>query len=175
MLNDLITDSGLKYPKLVNEHSPLRQGKSAAFSRGVNFVESDIIIFTDANTMLNKDAVKEIVYCFNNPLVGCVAGEKRVSANMNYKGEYIDGNDDTAVATEGVYWQYESKLKEWDWQLNSAIGAAGELFAIRRDLFESLPSNILLDDFILSMRIVMKGYKIAYCKEAYAIDRKSVV
>ena len=60
-----------------------------------------------------------------------------------------------------------------DYELNSVIGAAGELYAIRTSLFENIPENMLLDDFILSMKITMKGFKIAYCEKAYATERGS--
>ena len=114
--------------------------------------------------MLNKEAVREMVKEFSDSRVGCVAGEKRIA---------VDEKDQAAAGGEGFYWTYESKLKEWDSRLYSAVGAAGELFAIRTSLFEKMPEDTLLDDFILSMRIAQKGYKIAYCKSAYALEKGS--
>ncbi len=142
---------------------PERMGKSAAVTRAMSFVTSPIVVFTDANTMLNKESVLEIVRMFENKKVGCVAGEKRVVGNKA----------DEASSTEGIYWKYESKLKELDYRLYSAVGAAGELFALRRELFEPLPDDTLLDDFVLSMKIAMNGHVIAYCKDAYAIEEAS--
>lgn len=142
---------------------PERRGKAAAFNRGMPFVKSPYVVFTDANTMLNPEAVREIVRCFSHPRVGCVAGEKRVAQAASQ----------TAAATEGIYWQYESKLKELDWRLSSAMGAAGELFALRTGLFETMPEDTLLDDFVLSMRLVMRGHRIAYCRTAYALESAS--
>ena len=110
---------------------------------------------------MNKEALKEIVRLFQNPKVGCVAGEKRIAEKSK---------DNAASGGEGLYWKYESTLKSLDWRLYSAAGAAGELFAIRRCLFEEMETDTLLDDFILSMRIVMNGYRIAYCASAYAIE-----
>lgn len=77
--------------------------------------------------MLNKEAVREMVKEFSDSRVGCVAGEKRIA---------VDEKDQAAAGGEGFYWTYESKLKEWDSRLYSAVGAAGELFAIRTSLFE---------------------------------------
>lgn len=74
---------------------------------------------------------------------------------------------------EGLYWKYESWLKKMDYQLYSAIGAAGELFAIRTPLYEEMPEDTLLDDFMLSLRIAMKQYTIAYCDTAYALESGS--
>ena len=113
--------------------------------------------------MLNQNAILEIVKPFADQKVGCVAGEKRI--------EQKETGD--ATAGEGIYWKYESTLKSLDDRLYSAVGAAGELFAIRTDLFEVMPNDTLLDDFILSMKIAQKGYKIAYCKKAYAIEEPS--
>ncbi len=151
------------YPRAEVLFDPERRGKAAAFNRGMPYVTTACVIFTDANTMLNREAIREIVRCFENPQVGCVAGEKRVRQE----------NEQAAASTEGIYWKYESKLKEWDWRLYSAVGAAGELFALRTELFETMPADTLLDDFILSMRIATGGHRIAYCKEAYALEGAS--
>lgn len=77
------------------------------------------------------------------------------------------------AATEGIYWKYESKLKELDDRLYSAVGAAGELFAVRRELWQTLREDTLLDDFVCSMLIAAQGYRIAYCKGAYALETPS--
>lgn len=141
--------------------SPERRGKTAALNRAIDYVKTPIVVFTDANTMLNKEAIREIVRQFMDPKVGCVAGEKRIA---------VKEKDNAAGGGEGLYWKYESTLKKLDGKLYSAMGAAGELFAVRTNLFEKMEDDTLLDDFILSMRIVANGYKIAYCAEAYAIE-----
>ena len=133
-------------------------------NRAIPYVKTPYVIFTDANTMLNKGAIKEIIRQFSDPRVGCVAGEKRVEIQA----------EQGATAGEGIYWKYESALKRLDYRLYSAVGAAGELFAIRTSLFEQMPPDTLLDDFILSLRIVMRGYTIAYSKEAYALESASL-
>lgn len=143
---------------------PERQGKTAALNRAIQFIETPFVVFTDANTMLNPGAIKEIIRHFTDPKVGCVAGEKRVEIQA----------EQGATAGEGIYWKYESALKRLDYRLYSAVGAAGELFAIRTDLFEQMPQDTLLDDFILSLRIAAKGYKIAYSKDAYALESASL-
>ncbi len=141
--------------------SPERRGKTAALNHGLSLVESEITVMTDANTMLNRECIREIVRCFQEPLVACVAGEKRVAARH-------DGQ--AAAEGEGLYWRYESTLKRWDSELYSAMGAAGELCAIRTALYEPMPENALLDDFVMSLRMVDKGYRIAYTSEAYAME-----
>jgi cellulose synthase/poly-beta-1,6-N-acetylglucosamine synthase-like glycosyltransferase len=161
--NDRTNELLAGYHDLSVIFQPLRQGKTAALNRGMSFIKTPLTVFTDANTMLNENAIMEIAKCFADPTVGCVAGEKRISQKET--GD--------ATAGEGIYWKYESTLKTLDYQLYSAVGAAGELFAIRTELFEVLPSDTLLDDFMLSMHIAQKGYKIAYCKEAFALEEPS--
>ena len=162
--NDKTNEKLGRYPEVSVHYIPQRKGKTAALNRGIQFVETPFVIYTDANTMLNKEAIHEIIKEFSDLRVGCVAGEKRIA---------VDNKDQAAAGGEGFYWTYESKLKEWDSRLYSAVGAAGELFAIRTSLFEPLPEDTLLDDFMLSMRIAQKGYKIAYCKSAYALEKGS--
>ncbi|MDD3108936.1 MAG: glycosyltransferase family 2 protein, partial [Alistipes sp.] len=150
-----------EYEEVTVLYQPLRQGKTAALNRGMTFVKSPIVIFTDANTMLNPEAIREIVRQFSLPEVGCVAGEKRIA---------VQERDNAASGGEGLYWRYESTLKRLDWHFYSAMGAAGELFAVRRELFRPMEPDTLLDDFILSLRIVQQGYRIAYCDTAYAVE-----
>ena len=149
------------YPEVEVIYSPERRGKTAALNHGMSMVTSDITVMTDANTMVNREAIREIVRCMQDPKVACVAGEKRVMSR--HEGEI-------AAEGEGLYWKYESALKRLDSELYSAMGAAGELNAIRTHLYERMPETALLDDFIMSMRMVEQGYKIAYTSEAYAME-----
>jgi cellulose synthase/poly-beta-1,6-N-acetylglucosamine synthase-like glycosyltransferase len=153
-----------KYEDIIVLHEPVRNGKISAMNRGFQFVTSPIVVFSDANTILGKESIREIVRLFNIPGVGCVSGEKRI-----FKKE----KDSAAGAGEGIYWKYESKLKQWDAELYSVVGAAGELFAVRTELFEPVEQDTLLDDFIISLRIAMKGHTIQYSPEAYAMETSS--
>ncbi len=144
-------------------HENARGGKIGAMNRGMQFVSTPIVIFSDGNTILGKESVRRIVDLFSDPKVGCVSGEKRIFSKEK----------DTAAGTEGIYWKYESTLKKWDAELYSVVGAAGELFAIRTELFQEVEKDTLLDDFIISLRVAMKGYTIQYDPEAYAIETAS--
>ena len=152
------------WPQATVLHTPERKGKSAAMNRGLQFVHTPLVAFTDANTMLNRASLRLIAQAFLEQKVGCVAGEKRIQT---------EEKADAAQGGEGLYWRYESALKALDSRLYSAAGAAGELFAIRRELFQPLEEDTLLDDFVLSLRIVEQGYRIAYLKEAYAMESGS--
>ena len=149
------------YPEVEIVYSPERRGKAAALKHGIKEVKTEIVMMTDANTMLNPGAVREIVRLMQDPKVGCVSGEKKVMAKSD---------SDEAAQGEGLYWKYESTLKRLDGELYSAMGAAGELCVIRRQLMTDIPDDTLLDDFIISMEIVRTGYKIAYTSKAYAME-----
>lgn len=149
------------YPDVKIVFSPERRGKSAALKHGIKEVYTEIVIMTDANTMLNPEAIREIVRLMQDPKVGCVSGEKKVMAKSD---------SDEAAQGEGLYWKYESTLKRLDSELYSAMGAAGELCVIRRQLMTDIPDDTLLDDFVISMEIVRMGYKIAYTSKAFAME-----
>ncbi len=153
-----------QYEQATVYHLPGRNGKISAMNRGMRFVKTPIVIFSDANTMLGKESVKRIAALFSDPKTGCVSGEKRI----------IDNEADSASgAGEGLYWKYESALKKWDAELYSVVGAAGELFAIRTALYRDVEKDTLLDDFVISLRVAQEGYTIQYDPEAYAIETAS--
>jgi len=153
-----------KYPNTTVHHLDARNGKIGAMNRGMAFVKTPIVIFSDANTGLGKESIRRIVNLFATPTVGCVSGEKRI---INKESDVASG------AGEGLYWKYESALKKWDAELYSVVGAAGELFAIRTALYRHVEKDTLLDDFIISLRVAQDGYTIQYDPEAYAIETAS--
>lgn len=168
VVTDGSTDST---PTLVQEfdtvllfHEPERRGKIHAVDRIMKHINSPIVIFTDANTELNNQAIKNIVRHYEDATVGGVAGEKRVMSKTV---------DNASGAGEGLYWKYESRLKQADSDLYTVVGAAGELFSIRTALYDSPPPDTLIEDFYLSMKIVAKGFRFVYEPDAYAMEGPS--
>ena len=157
--NDRTNELLKAYPEVDIVFTPERRGKSAALKHGLRELQTRYVAFTDANTMLNAGALREIARLFMDPTVGCVSGEKRVAAKQ-------DG--EMAAEGEGLYWRYESTLKKWDSELYSTMGAAGELYAIDPTLVKEVPDEALLDDFMMSMYVVKDGKRIAYTPDAYA-------
>ncbi len=141
-----------------------RLGKIEAMNGAMEQVKTPIAIFTDANTELNLQAVSRLTRRFELLNVGAVTGEKRIST-LATEGATGSG--------EGLYWRYESFLKKLDAELHTIVGAAGELFAIRTDLFEPVEADTLLDDFMISLRIAGRGYRVEYEPNAYALERPS--
>ena len=157
--NDRTNELLRAYPEVDIVFSPERRGKTAALKHGLRELKTRYVTFTDANTMINTGALREIARLFSDPTVGCVSGEKRVAARK--AGEM-------AAEGEGLYWRYESTLKQWDSELYSTMGAAGELYAIDPKLCREVPDEALLDDFMMSMYVVQAGKRIAYAPDAYA-------
>lgn len=145
-------------------HEFQRKGKIDAVNRVMKHVKTPIVIFSDANTLLNKLAVKKMVSHYRNEQVGGVAGEKRI---------YKNAEDNASGSGEGFYWKYESFLKKKDAEVYSIVGAAGELFSIRTALYEEPPENMIIEDFYLSLRICAKGYRFMYEPGAYALETAS--
>lgn len=153
-----------RYPEVQLLHSPERKGKIAATNRAMPFVKTPIVVFTDANTIVNKEAIRLMVRHYQFENVGVVAGEKRIA---------VKEKDAASGAGEGIYWKYESKLKKWDSELYSVVGAAGELFSIRTALFNPVPSDTIVEDFIMTLTIAKKGYRIVYEPGACAMEGPS--
>ncbi|MEP7250999.1 MAG: glycosyltransferase family 2 protein [Ginsengibacter sp.] len=154
------------YPRLKVLHREGRKGKVAAMNHAMEYVKTPYVVFCDANTFLNKECIREIIKHYNYADIGAVAGEKKV----------IDpsGNNSAASSGEGIYWKYESLLKKLDAEYYTVVGAAGELFSMRTDLYRPVNNNILLDDFMLSMNICKEGYRVMYEPKAFAMEAPSM-
>ncbi|MGF6930093.1 biofilm PGA synthesis N-glycosyltransferase PgaC [Chitinophaga sp. W2I13] len=152
-----------QHPRITLLYDPQRKGKMAAVNRAMAMVTTPFVVLSDANTLLNPAAVSLLMQHFADDQVGVVAGEKKVMATTG--GAEAQG--------EGMYWKYESLLKKWDAELYSVMGAAGELIAIRTALYEQPQEDTILDDFMISFKINMKGYRVMYEPAAYAMETSS--
>ncbi len=154
------------YPDINVLFRPERKGKVAAINHAMEHISTPVVIFCDANTFLNKSCVKEIVKHYADETIGAVAGEKKVID--------LSGKNSAAGSGEGIYWRYESLLKKLDSNFFTVVGAAGELFSMRTNLYEPVNTNILLDDFMISMDICKKGYRVMYEPLAFAMEAPSI-
>jgi len=131
------------------------QGKSAVQNLAVSEAHSDIIIFTDANVILQPDAVSKIVNNFGDEKIGCVVG----------KVTYLNEKDTSVSKGEGVYWQYELFLRKKESDLGNLAMGSGPIMAIRGELFEPIDPNVG-EDFVLPVQVVIEGYRVIYEPEA---------
>lgn len=155
---EIVKSYAIQYSNIKLFHRPFREGKSKAIQRVIEYTLGEILIFSDANAFYNREAIKFLVKPFQFEKVGCVAGEKRVIP------------ENGKVEAESLYWKYESFLKRLDSELYSIVGAAGEIFAIRKNLIEKLPNEVINEDFILTMNVAAKGYRVIYEPRAYSIE-----
>ena len=144
-------------------HEPERRGKQAAVNRAMVHVNTPVVIFTDANTLLNKRSVRYLMSHYTDPAVGGVAGEKRILQDNLPVGK-----------GEGWYWRYESLLKRLDSSLETTVGAAGELFSVRTALYTVLPENTIIEDFVQSLMVCLKGYSVRYEPRAFSEESASL-
>ncbi|HEX8701559.1 MAG TPA: glycosyltransferase family 2 protein [Myxococcaceae bacterium] len=127
-----------------------RAGKTTVLNRCIPMAQGDIIILSDANTMIEPEAIEALVKHFEDPDVGAVCGKLRLYNPT--KKDY----------EESAYWNYESLIKFYEGKRGSVVGANGGLYAIRRRLFTKLPPTTIVDDFVIPLRILEQGYKVVY-------------
>lgn len=144
-------------------HNTERKGKAAAINNAIKKIESAIVVCTDANTMLNKNALTELVKYFQDTAIGAVAGEKRV----------VTKNKNGSAIAEGFYWKYESKLRQWDSKVFSVTGAAGKLYAIRNELLHPVPADTICEDLLITTRVIEEGKRVVYEPLAYGTENIS--
>jgi cellulose synthase/poly-beta-1,6-N-acetylglucosamine synthase-like glycosyltransferase len=143
-------------------YSPPRRGKMAAINRAMPQAKGEIVVFSDANNMYAPDTLRELVKPFSDPKVGAVSGAKQI-----VKGDGSLGD------SEGLYWKYESFIKLAESQIGSCTGMAGEILALRRELFELPPDTVINDDFYMGMRLIARGYDVIYAPHARSFERVS--
>lgn len=140
-----------------------RRGKVNVLNDVIPKAKGEVVLLSDANTIYKGDAVKKIVRDFADPEVGCVCGE------LIFRN--VEKNE--VGALEGFYWRYEQFIKKIEGANGALLGANGGIYAIRKGLFEILPSNVIIEDFVIPMRILEKGYDVIYESAAVAFEETS--
>lgn len=144
-------------------HNPKRDGKTAALNRSVSFTKGEILLFSDANTFYSREIIKKLVSNFHDDMVGAVSGKKVIR----------EGAGREATEGESIFWKYESFLKDLESRVGSITTADGEVFALRRSLFEPIPSRIVHDDMWLTLKIIEKKFRVVYETAAYSAEYAS--
>ena len=137
-----------------------RKGKTICQNEVVKLAKGEIIVFSDANSMYEPNAIKKIVRHFFDKKVGCVVGELRYEKNFCKGGANI-------VKGEDVYWSYDQILKRLESKISSLVAGNGSIYAVRKSIYVDL-SSIMCSDFVEPLMIFEKGYKIVYEPEAIA-------
>jgi cellulose synthase/poly-beta-1,6-N-acetylglucosamine synthase-like glycosyltransferase len=133
-----------------------RAGKTTVLNRCIPMARGDIVVLSDANSMIEPEAIERLVRHFEDPEVGAVCGKLKLYNPTKQDYE------------ESAYWSYESLIKLYEGRRGAVVGANGGLYAIRRTLFTELPPSTIVDDFVIPLRILEKGYKVVYEEAAVA-------
>ncbi len=135
-----------------------RAGKASVLNRLVQQARGRICLFTDANTIIDPAALRRLVRPLENPEVGGASGRLRLVT------------PDGAPASEGAYWRYENLLKYYESRLGSLMGANGAIYVLRRSDWTPLPPDTIVDDFVATMLVVLRGHRLVYEPEAVATE-----
>ena len=144
---------------VILHRQPDRFGKTVAQNRAVKVSSGEILVFSDATTMYEPDAVRKLVRSFADPEVGCVAGQLI----------YVDAAASAVGKGCRSYWGYEKFLKRCESQVDSLIGVSGCLYAVRRICHARL-ANDMIDDFVIATEIHLQGLRTVYEPEAIAME-----
>lgn len=139
-----------------------RRGKAAAINRAIAMVESELVVFSDANNEYEPDGLIHLVAPFSNPEVGAVTGAKRVKPS-----------DDQVGLGEGLYWRYESLIKVAESRIGSCVAVTGEMLAARTAVLDALPEDIINDDFYVAMQVLRSGLDVVYQPQAISWEPAS--
>jgi cellulose synthase/poly-beta-1,6-N-acetylglucosamine synthase-like glycosyltransferase len=168
--SDASTDETKKFlAELKNEYSWLkvysfseRRGKALVLNDLVEKSKNDILVFTDANSLFQKDSLKRLIEKFSDNSIGGISGRLILVER---------DNEDTGSNEERRYWEYETKIKKAEGRCGTLIGANGGIFAIRKNLYKNFPLDTpLTDDLFITISILKMGKKFCYAEDAIAYE-----
>ena len=134
-------------------------GKPAALNAGIPLTRNEIVLLTDIRQELAKDSLRSLAACFADPAVGVVSGELVIRAG-----------DSLAEANIGLYWRFETWMRNCLSEVDSMLGATGPFYGIRRELVVTMPPETLLDDVYLPLAAFFRGYRLVVEPSAKAYD-----
>jgi cellulose synthase/poly-beta-1,6-N-acetylglucosamine synthase-like glycosyltransferase len=141
----------------------IRRGKAAVLNDVVPSARGEIVVLADARQRFDDGTLRALVADFGDARVGAVSGELVIRSRANESGS-------TIAAGASFYWQYEKFIRRNESRANSTVGATGAVYAIRRDLFERMPDDTLLDDVLIPLKIISRGYRVIFEPGARAYD-----
>jgi cellulose synthase/poly-beta-1,6-N-acetylglucosamine synthase-like glycosyltransferase len=140
-----------------------RRGKAAVLNDVVPSARGEIVVLADARQRFDGGTLRALAADFGDARVGAVSGELVIRSRANDSGS-------TIAAGASFYWRYETFIRRNESRANSTVGATGAVYAIRRELFERMPDDTLLDDVLIPMKIISRGYRVIFEPGARAYD-----
>ncbi len=158
--NGILKNLSQEIPNLKFYRFEQRRGKPNVLNDLVENATSEILIFSDANTIYKKDAIKKIVQYYVDENVGGVSGKLKLLEHENAS---------QSASQEKIYWDLETLLKQKEGELGILIGANGGIFSIRKKYFQKIPSNYaVMDDFFISLKVLENRKDFLYIEDAVA-------
>ncbi|MEW5692928.1 MAG: glycosyltransferase family 2 protein [Candidatus Hydrogenedentota bacterium] len=158
---EIIKKYAFEYRNVRYQGSKERKGKVVRLNEAVKSAHGEILIFTDANTIYDREAVKLLVRPFIDPRVGACGGdliyEEIEEALVSQHGE-------------ATYWRYETFIKEEESRFYSMVMGAGAIYAVRKELYVDVPPTFA-DDSYIPMHILKNGYIMVFVKDAKAYEK----
>jgi poly-beta-1,6-N-acetyl-D-glucosamine synthase len=142
---------------------PTRMGKAHTLNQAISLCRAEIVVLSDARQMFAPTAVRELVANFADPTIGAVTGDLQFEPSpQNRNGEQV-----------GIYWRYEKWIRTLQSRRDSTTVVTGAIYAIRKELFRSIPETCIADDLAVPMNVVMQNYRVIFDASAKAYDRYS--
>ncbi len=145
-------------PRIRVAEFPDRAGKATVISRLVPGARGEVLVFTDANVMVERGALRPLVRRFQDPGVGAVVGRLRLYNRVRRDYE------------ESLYWSYETLIKYYEGKQGLVLGANGGIYAMRRLLFRPLDPATITDDFVACVQVAARGWRVPFEPEAVAFE-----
>lgn len=136
------------------------RGKSGAINKGIKIAKGEIVVLSDARQQFEPDVINQLVSSFSDNDIGAVSGE------LFFRDDF---ESDVQVQM-GAYWKYEKAIRRSESVISSVVGATGAIYAIRKKLFEPIRPETLIDDVLIPMSVVLKGYRVIFNEKAVAYD-----
>ena len=156
--NAILADASRRMPLTTVVHAE-RHGKPTMLNTLVPLATGEVLVFMDARQRLAPQALKALVQPFQDPSVGCVSGE------------LVFEDASGGPAGVSLYWNYEKFIRKCESRLGTMLGATGAFYAIRRELFQPIPADALLDDVVVPFRAIERGYRAVLEPQAVVFDR----
>ena len=131
-----------------------RSGKAGALNAALELASGDVIVFTDANSMLAPGTLRALARPFADPAVGGVAGN-----------QVYTESDSGAVAGELAHWNFDRAMKSAASRAGSVVSATGALYGVRRELVPPVIDGVT-DDFYVSTGVIAAGRRLVFAPDA---------
>lgn len=139
------------------------KGKPAGLNAGIHAATGEVVVLCDVRQRFDENTISRLVSRFNDPTTGAVSGSLEIEKTSNGTGQGID-----------IYWRLEKWIRQLESMLDSSIGCSGAIYAIKKSAYANIPEDTILDDVVIPMEIAKLGFRIRFCRDAFAFDPQTL-